>query len=46
VTDKQISWWKLHEVANELNGTLRHIICVNSNGKKYKKIVIEYKEED
>ena len=45
VTDKEIPWWKLHEVANELNGTLRHITCVDSNGRKYKRVVIEYEEE-
>ena len=46
VTEKEISWWKLHEVADELNGMLRHITCVDSNGRKYKRIVIEYEEND
>ena len=45
VTDKQVPWWTLHEVADELNGTLRHITCVDSNGRKYKRVVIEYEEE-
>ena len=25
VTEKQVPWWTLHEVADELDGTLRHI---------------------
>ena len=45
VADKEIPWWKLHEVADELNGTLRHITCVDSNGRSYKRVVIEYEEE-
>ena len=45
MTDKQVPWWTLHEVADELNGTLRHITCVDSNGRKYKRVVIEYEEE-
>ena len=45
VADKEVPWWKLHEVADELNGTLRHITCVDSNGRKYKRVVIEYEEE-
>ena len=45
VTEKQVPWWTLHEVADELNGTLRHITCVDSNGRKYKRVVIEYEEE-
>ena len=46
VTEKEIPWWKLHEVADELNGTLRHISCVDSNGRRYKRVVIEYEEND
>ena len=45
VADKQVPWWTLHEVADELNGTLSHITCVDSNGRKYKRVVIEYEEE-
>jgi len=45
MTDKEIPWWKLHEVTSELNGTLRHITCVDSNGRSYKRIVIEYEED-
>ena len=44
-TEKQVPWWTLHEVADELDGTLRHISCVDSNGRRYKQVVIEYEEE-
>ena len=43
--EKEIPWWKLHEIADNLNGTLRHICCVDSNSRRYKRIVIEYEEE-
>jgi len=46
VTDKQVPWWTLHEVADELGGTIRHITCVDSNGRKYKRVVIEYEEDE
>lgn len=45
VTNKEIPWWKLHEVANELNGKLQHITCFESDGRKYKRVVIEYEEQ-
>ena len=34
VTEKQVPWWTLHEVADELGATLRHISCVDSNGRR------------
>ena len=46
VTEKQVPWWTLHEVADELDGTLRHISCVDSNGRRYKRVVIEYEEDE
>ena len=46
VTEKQVPWWTLHEVADELGATLRHISCVDSNGRRYKRVVIEYEEDD
>ena len=45
VTEKQVPWWTLHEVADELDGTLRHISCVDHTGRRYKRVVIEYEEE-
>jgi 5,10-methylenetetrahydrofolate reductase len=46
VADKQVPWWTLHEVADELGATLRHITCVDSNGRRYKRVVLEYEEEE
>ena len=46
VTEKQVPWWTLHEVADELGATLRHISCVDSNGRRYKRVVLEYEEEE
>ena len=46
VSEKQVPWWTLHEVADELNATMRHISCVDSNGRRYKRVVIEYEEEE
>ena len=46
MTEKQVPWWTLHEVADELGATLRHISCVDSNGRRYKRVVIEYEEKE
>ena len=46
VADKQVPWWTLHEVADELGATLRHITCVDSNGRRYNRVVLEYEEEE
>jgi hypothetical protein len=45
VDNKEIPWWKLHEIADQLNGKLNHITCVDHTGKTCKRIVIEYTEE-
>ena len=46
VTEKQIPWSKLHEIADALGGKLTHITCVDHTGRNYKRIVIEYEEEN
>jgi hypothetical protein len=46
MSEKQVPWWTLHEVADELGATLRHISCVDSNGRRYKRVVLEYEEEE
>ena len=46
MTEKEIPWGKLHEVRESLNGILRHITCVDHTGRNYKRIVIEYEEEN
>lgn len=43
--EKEIPWWKLHEIATELGGKLTHITCVDHTGRNYKRIVIEYEEQ-
>jgi hypothetical protein len=43
--EKEIPWWKLHEIAEALGGKLTHITCVDHTGRNYKRIVIEYEEQ-
>ena len=45
MTEKQIPWSKLHEIADALEGKLDHITCVDHTGRDYKRIVIEYEEK-
>ena len=45
MTEKQIPWSKLHEIADALGGKLVHITCVDHTGRDYKRIVIEYEEK-
>ena len=44
VTEKQIPWGKLHEIAEELKGEVKYYTCYHSNKKVSKKIVITYEE--
>ena len=44
--EKEIPWWKLHQIAEDLGGRLRKLYIQDSNGRKYKRIVIEYEEEE
>jgi len=46
MTKKTIPWWRLHKIAEELQGNLKSVKVVESNGKSYSKIVIEYQEEE
>jgi len=45
VTEKEIPWGKLHEIANDLNGELKKLYIKDSSGREYKRIVIEYTED-
>jgi len=45
-TEKKVPWGKLHEIADELGGTLAHVTCVDHTGKSCKRIVIEYNYEE
>ena len=45
--EKEIPWWKLHQIAEDLGGEdFRKLYIQDSNGRKYKRIVIEYEEEE
>lgn len=46
VTKKRVPWWRLHEISKELNGELKELYIQDSNGKKYKRIVIEYEDNE
>ena len=45
MTEKQIPWSKLHEIADALGGKLVNNTCVDNTGKDYKRIIIEYEEK-
>ena len=44
--EKDIPWWRIHQIADGLNGTAAFKTIVHSNGKKTKQIVIEFTEEE
>ena len=44
--EKEIPWWKLHQIAEDLGGELRKLYIQDSNGRKYNRIVIEYQENN
>ena len=41
-----IPWWTLHKIAEDLGGELRQLYIQDSKGNKYKRIVIEYEDND
>ena len=43
--EKEIPWWQLHQIAENLGGTVSHKTIIYSNGKHIKQIVIEYEGE-
>ena len=45
MANKDVPWWKLHEVVNQLNGKMNIIEVFDSTGKTCKRIVIEYTED-
>ena len=44
--EKNVPWWRLHRIAEELKGELTEQTVVDSRGNLTKRIVIEYKEEE
>lgn len=43
---KTVPWWRLHRIAEELEGELIEQTVVDSIGNLTKRIVIEYKEQE
>ena len=43
--EKEIPWWQLNQIAENLGGTVSHKTIIYSNGKHIKQIVIEYEGE-
>ena len=43
--EKEIPWWQLHQIAENLGGKVSHKTIIYSNGKHIKQIVIEYEGE-
>ena len=46
VTKKHVPWWRLHQIAQEVDGELKQFTIQDSTGKVFKRIVIDYKEEN
>ena len=44
--EKNIPWWKLHQIAKELGGEVKSFIIQDSRGNVTKRLVIEYTEEE
>ena len=44
--EKNVPWWRLHQIANELGGEVKSYIIQDSRGNVTRKISIEYKEEE
>jgi len=42
---REIPWWQLHQIAEELGGELRKFVEQDSRGNVKYKIVIEYEED-
>ena len=45
MSEKEIPWGELHKINDSLGGVLRHVQYVDSTGRHYKRIIIEYEEE-
>ena len=43
--EKEIPWWQLNQIAENLGGTVSHKTIIHSNGKHVKQITIEYEGE-
>ena len=43
--EKNVPWWRLHQIAKELGGELKKFVEQDSRGNVKYKIVIEYEED-
>ena len=46
VTEKSVPRWRLERIAEELGGEIHYQDIVDSHGKRAKRIIITYKEND
>jgi len=44
--EKNVPWWQLHQIADNLGAELVTKVITDSRGNVSKQIVIEYKEEE
>ena len=44
--EKNVPWWRLHQIAKELGGEVKSFIIQDSRGNVTKRLVIEYTEEE
>lgn len=44
--DPNLPFLEIERAAEQLNGKVTHLTCLNSQGQSSKKIVIEYDEQD
>ena len=46
VTEKSVPRWRLERIAEELGGEIHYQEVLDSQGRKSKKIIITYREDD
>ena len=44
--EREIPWWQLHQIADQLDGELKKFVEQDSRGNVKYKIVIEYEEDE
>ena len=42
---KDVPWWRVHQIAEELKGQVQQVTVVDSRGVETKRIIIDYKED-
>jgi len=46
VTEKSVPRWRLERIAEELGGEIHYQDVIDTHGKKAKRIIISYREND